>query len=110
MQLDWIAIQKRLIQKDETGQFLMAVTGTETDDELRGIAERISFVCPANANSVACPFKMLSGLTPGSRQRTLALVDRKGLLELFKLEQECRNQAMQMPAPSRTATGFRAAA
>jgi epoxyqueuosine reductase QueG len=91
----WNRIEGRLRQRDADGRFLTAVTGEESVEELREIAEQMTYFCPAAHAAVGCPFDRLSKLTDQSLHSALAHMSREDLLELFEMERECRSRVLE---------------
>ena len=91
---NWNLIQARLQAKDAAGRHLPAVSGDESVEELREIAEHIMYFCPAAHAAVGCPFDRLAKLTDKSMHAALEHMSREALLALFEMERECRAQAL----------------
>ena len=85
-------VMRRLHQKDEAGHNVSAITGSETDEELREIATNIRRLCGGNCTSRECPFGLLHHLPPDSKQVTLEGMQRQDLLKLFEAEKIFRQE------------------
>ena len=70
---------------------MSAITGDETDDELRELALSFTLNCPANAQHPACPFRSLHNLYHVTVKALMNGMTRKELVGLFELECEARN-------------------
>jgi hypothetical protein len=95
MSSKWNATTRCVAEKDAAGNCPSAMTGAETDGELRDLAFDLALHCPMRNIATDCPFQLLSKLTPASLQNTLAQMRRQSLLELFELERECRRLALE---------------
>ena len=73
------------------GKLLSAITGDESDAELRRLVVKLSNQCPLEKDHEDCPFRMLQGLSNVALENVVNQMDRQTLLELFKRETECRN-------------------
>ena len=93
MAVNWHAVGRRLSTPGPDGKYLPAITGRETDEDLREMVFLMSQSCPLNLACLHCPFRILQGLSHASLNKTVAGLDRTGCLELFALENACRNQA-----------------
>ncbi|HUC86071.1 MAG TPA: hypothetical protein VL970_12815 [Candidatus Acidoferrales bacterium] len=75
-----------------------AVTGDESDDELREMVVEFASEYFGCQNDIDCPFRRLNGLTFNSLRHLLEGMDRPSILGLFDLECESRNrEASQCP-------------
>jgi hypothetical protein len=74
-------------------RLLSALTGEESDAELRTLATQFTRACPLNQQQDACPFCTLRHLYYRSLQTLLGGITRTALVGLFELECEVRNQA-----------------
>lgn len=82
-------VQKATV-KDSMGNPVMLVNGDETLEDLRDLIIQLTDKCPLGKSHFSCPFRMLSGLTPGSINRTVQSMSRESCLQLFVMELECR--------------------
>jgi hypothetical protein len=98
MLLNWTAIIERVSTKGPDGKLLSAVTGNESDAELREMALRFTEghqTCPHHCE---CPFGLLTSLTFNSLRQTVDNLPRQVILDFFEMEHECRN-AHQVQCP-----------
>ena len=93
MALHWDLVATRLSTRGPDGTFLSALTGDETDDELRLLVVRFAQACPACKEHSGCPFGALRNLYHASLQAILDGMTRSAMLGLFELEQEARNNS-----------------
>ncbi len=91
MAVNWDLIEARLSSRGPDGKFLSAVTGEETDGELREMAIRFTDKCPANQQRCHCPFRSLNHHYHVSVKALVTGMTRAALLSLFELECEVRN-------------------
>jgi len=95
MALDWDVVRFRLSARGADGKLLSAVTGNETDEELRELALHFVEMCPAGqqrSERSGCPFRILNQLYHGSLKNLVNGMTRKALLGMFELEWEVRNE------------------
>jgi hypothetical protein len=85
-------IAARLLAKGQDGRPLPAVSGEETDEQLRQLVFDMSGKCPVGKNHPHCPFNMLGGLSRTSLRTFVTAMNRQALLNLFDLERNCRCQ------------------
>lgn len=91
--IDWNVIKRRLLTRGPEDQWLSAISGNETDAELREIITRfVEFQCPIHEQQEGCPFQTLGGLTHASLNHFIAELKRDSLLFLFAAELECRSK------------------
>lgn len=88
---DWGAIRSRLTTKGPDGKLLPAITGTESDEELRNLVIGCVANCPLKQQHFNCPFRIMSGLTPDSLNQVVSNLKRQDLIFLFEMECETRN-------------------
>ena len=91
MALNWDLVTARLTTRGPEGSFLSAITGEETDLELRALVVRLAHGCPLSQQHPGCPFCALSHLYHLSLQNLLNSMTRTALASLFELECEVRN-------------------
>ena len=94
MALSWDVVVSRLSARGPDGKLLSAITGMETDAELRVLALRFSRVCPLGNQHLHCPFRSLQNIYQVSLQTWINSMKRNSLLGLFELEHEARNAAI----------------
>jgi hypothetical protein len=88
------------LTKGPDGQLLSAITGEETDDELRELIFCLAERCPVGKKHPHCPFCMLGGLSLNSLRTYATSLNRRALLDLFDLERNCRNYRPALPCGS----------
>ena len=93
MALTWDSVTSRLATRGSDGKLLSAITGEETDAELRALIMRLTRACPVGDQHSGCPFRALQSIYQVSLQTWVNGMTRKGLLSLFELECEVRNAA-----------------
>ena len=98
MDKKWDGISFRLGTVGGDGKPLSAITGEETDEELRALAVSFTGQCPAGRQHCQCPFRLLNAISYASLNHLLGSMNRGSLLELFAMECECRTAAMDQPA------------
>jgi hypothetical protein len=81
----------RLTSRGQNGKLQSAITGEETDDELRAMARWFITACPTNLQHPRSPFRILSRLYHGSLEVLIKGMTRAALLGLFECEFEVRN-------------------
>jgi hypothetical protein len=91
MAVNWHAVAQRLTTPGPNGQPLPAITGQESDADLREMILQMSGACPLNHSCLHCPFRILQGLSYSSLNKIVDSLDRASCLELFNLEQACRS-------------------
>ena len=94
----WDGIRFRLGTVGGDGKPLSAITGEETEKELRALAVSFTGQCPAGRQHCQCPFRLLNAISYASLNNLLNGMNRESLLELFAMECECRTAAMDQPA------------
>ena len=93
MAVIWQNVGLRLKTLGPDRKYLPVITDRESDEDLREMVLQMSQSCPLNLACLHCPFRILQGLSHASLNNTVAVLDRTGCLELFALENACRNQA-----------------
>lgn len=88
--VDRNTVAARFLTKGPDGRLLPAVTGEETDEELRELVFRLAEQCPIGKKHPHCPFCMLGGLSLNSLRTFATSLNRRALLNLFELERNCR--------------------
>jgi hypothetical protein len=68
-----------------------AVAGVETDEELREMATKLTCECCADRSFSQCPFCRFGGISYPALINLLATMNRRGLLELFAMADNCRH-------------------
>jgi hypothetical protein len=71
---------------------LSAITGHESDEELRELVLEFCRRCPAHMQHNHCPFHLLGGLPPDTLKNLVKDMNRQTMLYLFESEQRLRNQ------------------
>jgi hypothetical protein len=84
------ALAARLSARDAEGHLLSALTGNESEAELRAVALLFVETCPANCAQARCPFRILGGLYHGSARALINSMTRSALVGLFDMEFEFR--------------------
>ena len=82
----------RMKIKDADGNFLSAITGSESDAELRELITNLACHCFECGSRAHCPFQMLNKLTYESRKQLVDTMQRPTMLMLFETELECRTR------------------
>lgn len=93
MEKKWDVVKTRLGTVGAVGNALSAVTGEETDEELRALAVNFTGQCPVGRQHCQCPFRLLNAISYASLKNLLASMNRESLLELFAMECDCRTAA-----------------
>ena len=91
MAVHWQAVSARMTTLGPDGKLLSAITGAERDENLREMVLRMSEGCPLERCCLHCPFRILQSLSCSALKKLVAGLDRPALLELFRMERECRN-------------------
>ena len=86
-----------MARRGPDGKLLSALTGVETDAELRALATQFTSACRVDEHPEGCPFCKLSHLYHRSSQDLLHNVSPSALVGLFELECEVRNRAASEP-------------
>jgi len=94
MALNWDLIVKRLSTCGPDGKLLSAITGDETEGELRALVVRLAQSCPICQEHFGCPFRSLHHLYHATLQAWLNGMSRPALVGLFELECEARNRTL----------------
>lgn len=92
MNIDWDVIKQRIATPGPDGKLLPAITGNESDEELRKLVQAFVQNCPVQQQHHHCPFCTLGGLSHVAIDNLTAEMKRDTMLFLFELERECRNQ------------------
>jgi hypothetical protein len=90
--IDWQAFRARMANEGPDGRLLCAITGEETDAELREVAIQFTCACPTREQRRGCPFRTLQTLYHVSAKALISSMTRAALLSLFELECEVRNR------------------
>jgi hypothetical protein len=99
MAINWDRVVARLSMRGPDGRLLSAITGEETEAELRVLAMRLAHGCPYRQQHPGCPFCSLRHLYHRSLQSLLDSVSQKALMGLFELEWEVRISAAAAAPP-----------
>lgn len=95
MPISWDTIKARLILADASGKPLSALTGQETDAELRELALHFSQQCPVGRHNRCCPFRTLNGVSYGTVKNIISQMSRESLRAMFEDERLCRGDTEQ---------------
>jgi len=95
MALNWDQIAIRLSSCGTDGKYLSAITGDESEGDLRALVVRLAQACPICQEHFGCPFCALRHLYHATLQTWLNGMSRTALLGLFELECEARNRAWE---------------
>lgn len=90
--VDWNQTVARISLRGQDGKLMSAITGNETDHELRALVLRFTEHYECDQSADHNPFRMLSGLSRESLHRLIADMNRETMLFLFESECECRNR------------------
>jgi hypothetical protein len=93
MEINWDGIKKQMATTGPDGSPLSAITGNETDAQLRELILEFVQNCPAELSHPHCPFRMLNTLSRDSFRNLVEGMSRETMVFLFDTECECRNQA-----------------
>ena len=91
MSVKWDTVAARLSTQGSDGKFHSAITGNESEKELRELVEAFIEKCPCSREHIHCPFYILRGLYHASLKTLLDGLTRQGLVGLFEIECELRN-------------------
>jgi hypothetical protein len=92
-------LKQRMLTRDEDGKLLPAITGEESDAELRQLVLELSTRCPLAQAHAHCPFCMLGGLSRTTLENLVFGMKRDAMTFLFDAECELRNE--KLPTPPR---------
>ena len=90
MNTNWNNAVIRMTTKGPDGRYLSAITGNESDEELRELITYLVNHCHSLDERKHCPFKMLHRLPAEVRRGLVDAMRRSTMLELFETERECR--------------------
>lgn len=94
-QIDWGIVQSRLATRGPDGLLLSAITGAETEEELRALIYEFVQSCAHKHKHEKCPFCILSGLSPDSQRSVVSKLKRQDMVGLFEMECASRNEAFK---------------
>jgi len=90
-------LKQRMTTRGPDGNLLSAITGQETDVELRRLLLEFSRQCPLSFTHPHCPFCMLGGLSRTSLENLAYGMKRPAIIFLFDTERELRNEKFPRP-------------
>lgn len=94
MSEQWERMRQHLSTAGPDGNYPSAVTGAETDGELRELIWKLVNHCPLEARHEGCPVHMLGRLSRDSTRHLIFTMSREALLFMFESERACRTRAM----------------
>ena len=86
----WSVIEAMLLTKDPNDKLVPAITGNESETELRENILHIIENCSAVKNHPHCPFRLLGNIPPYSAKNLVDALKHQNLLSLFEAEHQCR--------------------
>jgi hypothetical protein len=92
-QIDWEVIRSRITTRGPDGLFLPAITGNESDEELRALVNEFIQKCPLKQEH-NCPFRILGGLSSDSQKSVVSKLKREDIIAFFEMERESRNSVI----------------
>jgi hypothetical protein len=89
-------LKQRMTTRGYDGKLQPAITGEESDAELRQLVLELSQSCPLAQAHAHCPFCMLGGLSRTTLENLVYGMKRDAMVFLFDAERELRNEKLPL--------------